>query len=119
MVATRNFDLTPRPITSILRTSRERFFNRIACIFRRATLIHVAYGRKKERLEMADRKQFLGEVELDPRLKELLEKSRETPVTEEQLHEQRISFAFGNSLESENITKESVRKTSRTIRLAS
>jgi hypothetical protein len=66
---------------------------------------------------MADRKQFLGEVAFDPELKELLENAK--PATEEQLHEQRISFAFGNSPDSEYITKDSVRKASESILLAS
>lgn len=66
---------------------------------------------------MADRKQFLGESKLDDELVRLLEKSKENYVTEEQLHEQRISFAFGNSPDSDFITKDTVRKTSRAIRL--
>jgi len=68
---------------------------------------------------MADRKQFFGEAKLDPELEKLLDEARNTPVTEEQLHEQRISFAFGNSLESEFITKDSVRKASKMISLMS
>jgi len=44
---------------------------------------------------MADRKQFFGDIEADPDLKRMLEGS--SPVTEEDLHEQRISFAFGNA----------------------
>jgi len=68
---------------------------------------------------MADRKQFLVKTKLDPELKRLLEKTKHTSVTEDQLHEQRISFAFGNSPDSKFITKESVRKASKMIRLAS
>ncbi len=68
---------------------------------------------------MADRKQFFGETKLDPELKKLLDEARDTPVTEDQLHEQRISFAFGNSPESEFITKDSVRKASKMISLMS
>ncbi len=69
---------------------------------------------------MANRKQFLGETRLDPELVEMLAKARKTPVTEEVLHEQRISFAFGNSpADSELTTKESVRKSSQSILLAS
>lgn len=65
---------------------------------------------------MADRKQFFGEIKTDPDLKRLLEKSR--PVTEEELHEQRISFAFGNAPASaKNITKDSVRQASQRMRL--
>jgi hypothetical protein len=40
------------------------------------------------------------------------------PVTEDELHEQRISFAFGNAPASaKNITKDSVRKASQQIKL--
>ena len=38
-------------------------------------------------------------------------------VSDEELREQRISFAFGNALSSETITKESVRNTSQHVRL--
>lgn len=68
---------------------------------------------------MANRKQFLGETALDPELANLLEAARAKPVTDEQLHEQRISFAFGNSPDSQFITKETVRKASHSILLAS
>ena len=47
----------------------------------------------------------------------LLAASRNTPVTEDELREQRISFAFGNAPESELITKDSVRLASKHIRL--
>ena len=67
---------------------------------------------------MANRKQFLGETKLDPELVSLLEAARKKPVTDEQLHEQRISFAFGNSPDSKFITKETVRKASLSILLA-
>jgi hypothetical protein len=66
---------------------------------------------------MPDRKQFQNIEPPDPELLRLLENSRNTPVTEEELHEQRISFAFGNALDSELITKESVRNASRKISL--
>lgn len=68
---------------------------------------------------MANRKQFLGTASHDPELAKLIEAAKETPVSEAQLHEQRISFAFGNSPESDRITRETVRKTSRSIRLSS
>jgi hypothetical protein len=49
---------------------------------------------------------------------ELLRKSKDVPVTEEELHEQRISFAFGNApANADHITKESVRQTSKQIKL--
>jgi hypothetical protein len=66
---------------------------------------------------MADRKQFLGDAVLDPELTALLKEARKTEITEDQLHEQRISFAFGNAPDSDLITKDSVRVASRNIRL--
>ncbi|HEX5258108.1 MAG TPA: hypothetical protein VFW35_04930 [Sphingomicrobium sp.] len=66
---------------------------------------------------MAARKQFLGVKETDPKLKKLLEDARKKPATEEELHEQRVSFAFGNAPESAFITKDTVRAASRSIRL--
>ena len=66
---------------------------------------------------MADRKQFQNVGKPDPELMRLLRESRNKPVTEEELHEQRISFAFGNALDSELITKDSVRRASQNIRL--
>jgi hypothetical protein len=65
-----------------------------------------------------DRKQFFGEIKADPDLLKALEGARQTPVMEEELHEQRISFAFGNApADAKNITKDSVRQASRHIRL--
>lgn len=64
---------------------------------------------------MADRKQFLNTKPADPDLLRVLEASRDTKVTEEELHEQRISFAFGNAPESKLITKDSVRRASKKI----
>jgi hypothetical protein len=66
---------------------------------------------------MAERKQFLEVPAVDEALTRLLEASRERQVTDEELREQRISFAFGNALGSEAITKESVRQSSKYVRL--
>jgi hypothetical protein len=67
---------------------------------------------------MADRKQFFGDIKSDPELGELLKTARETPVTEEDLREQRISFAFGNApANAKGITKNSVRQASEHLRL--
>ena len=67
---------------------------------------------------MADRKQFLNSDPADPELLRLLDETRDRPVSEEELHEQRISFAYGNApVDSELITKESVRDASSKIRL--
>jgi hypothetical protein len=66
---------------------------------------------------MAIRKQFLGNVAADPELVALMTERRKKDVTEEDLKEQRISFAFGNAMNVEGITKDSVRSTSKSIRL--
>ena len=67
---------------------------------------------------MADRKQFQNIKPADPELIRLLEAARNNPVTEEELQEQRVSFAFGNApADSELITKDSVRMASKKIRL--
>ncbi len=66
---------------------------------------------------MADRKQFQNVSAPDPELIKLLENARRRPVTEEELHEQRISFAYGNAPASGLITKESVREASKRIKL--
>ena len=66
---------------------------------------------------MADRKQFQNVTAPDPELMRLLDASRNKIVSEEELREQRVSFAFGNALSSELITKESVRAASTHIRL--
>jgi hypothetical protein len=59
----------------------------------------------------------MGVSEPSGRLLELLAASRDLKVTDEELREQRISFAFGNSLNSDRITKDSVRQASQSIRL--
>ena len=66
---------------------------------------------------MPDRKQFIGADKANPELAKLLEDSRSKPVTEEELNEQRISFAFGNAPDSKFITKDSVRHASKNISL--
>lgn len=66
---------------------------------------------------MAERKQFQNVTAPDPELMRLLDASRNKPVPEEELIEQRISFAFGNAPDSELITKDSVRLASKHIRL--
>ena len=66
---------------------------------------------------MADRKQFQNVTAPDPELLRLLDASRNRPITEEELQEQRVSFAFGNAPESALITKDSVRLASKHIKL--
>ena len=68
---------------------------------------------------MADRQQFFRPVEADPELTEILEATKTTAATEEELREQRISFAFGNAPQDsqDRITKDSLRLASEHIRL--
>jgi hypothetical protein len=66
---------------------------------------------------MAIRKSFLGPAPNYPELDQLLDQTRDLPLTEAQLEEQRVSFAYGNAPEDSRITKESVRTASRSIRL--
>jgi hypothetical protein len=67
---------------------------------------------------MAVRKSFLGPAPEHPELDRLLEDTRDAQITEAQLEEQRISFAYGNaSIDAERITKETVRAASRDVRL--
>jgi hypothetical protein len=67
---------------------------------------------------MADRKQFQNVRPPDPELMELLNTARNRPVTDDELLEQRISFAYGNApVSSDRITKDSVRQASKRIRL--
>ena len=67
---------------------------------------------------MAIRKSTIRPAPPRPELERLLEQARVSGVTEEQLHEQRVSFAYGNAPENSRITKESVRTASRRLRLA-
>jgi hypothetical protein len=53
-----------------------------------------------------------------PELDKLLEKARTTPVTDEQLQQQRVSFAYGNAPESSRITRQSVEDASKSLRIA-
>ncbi len=66
---------------------------------------------------MPARKQFRNIPSVDRELEQLIESSKRTLVTEEVLHEQRISFAFGNAINAEKITKDSVRHASQHIQL--
>lgn len=68
---------------------------------------------------MADRKQFENVPAPDAELVRLLNETRNRPVTEEELREQRISFAYGNApADATTITKESVRQASQKIKLS-
>jgi len=66
---------------------------------------------------MATRKQFETNLKLTPELDNLIKEAQAKGVTEEDLREQRVSFAYGNALKSERITKDTVRRTSQSIKL--
>jgi hypothetical protein len=66
---------------------------------------------------MADRKQFVRESKTDAELMRLLDIARTNVVSDDVLHEQRISFAFGNALNREFVTKDTVRHSSEHVRL--
>lgn len=66
---------------------------------------------------MATRKQFETNLQLTPELENLIKEAQAKGVTEEDLREQRVSFAYGNALKSERITKDTVRRTSQSIKL--
>lgn len=67
---------------------------------------------------MAIRKSFLGPAPAHPELDRLLEATRNIQVSDAQLKEQRVSFAYGNApVDATRITKDSVRIASESIRL--
>lgn len=68
---------------------------------------------------MADRKQFQNVIATDPELIRLLDAARNKVITEEDLQEQRISFAYGNALHLKQTTKDSVRSASQHLKLLS
>jgi hypothetical protein len=67
---------------------------------------------------MAIRKSSLRPAPPRPDLDRLLEAARTAGITDEQLQEQRASFAYGNAPENSRITKESARSAARSLRLA-
>jgi len=66
---------------------------------------------------MAARKPFHGQPSTSKELTRLLKLEATKPVTEEQLQEQRVSFAYGNAMNEDGITKESIRAASKSIRI--
>jgi hypothetical protein len=67
---------------------------------------------------MAARKAFFGPTPSHPELDELLTQARNNPASDDQLQEQRVSFAYGNAPVDSGITKESVRTASQSIRIS-
>jgi hypothetical protein len=69
-------------------------------------------------MDMAERKSALKRAPARPELDKLLERAREAGVSEAQLHEQRISFAYGNAPKGSRITKESAKLAAENIKVA-
>lgn len=68
---------------------------------------------------MAARKSVLKRAPQRPELDALLDDARKKGISDEHLHEQRASFAYGNApAGADRITKESARDASRRNRLA-
>ncbi len=67
---------------------------------------------------MAERKSVLKPAPPRPELQRLLAASIAAGVTDEQLQEQRVSFAYGNAPEGSRITKDSARLASKSIKIA-
>ena len=67
---------------------------------------------------MPARKQLQSKLTVKPELERWLAKARAKIISEDDLREQRVSFAFGNApADSKLITKNSVRIASKRIRL--
>ena len=66
---------------------------------------------------MAARKQFMNRPAPNEKLLALLNDKKGVEVTEGELAAQRISFAYGNASDSDNITKASVAAAAGKIRL--
>ncbi len=67
---------------------------------------------------MAIRKATLRRAPPRPELERLLSEAKERGITDAELQEQRVSFAYGNAPEDSRITKESARSAARSLRLA-
>jgi hypothetical protein len=62
---------------------------------------------------MAARKSFLQVAPVDAEFERMLEQAAHKGVTEEDLQEQRVSFAYGNAPAGSKNTKDSVREASK------
>ncbi len=68
-------------------------------------------------VEVTERSHVLGVAPSRPELERLIAEAISSGVTDEELREQRVSFAYGNAPESARIPKESVRDASRMMRM--
>ena len=66
---------------------------------------------------MVARKAVVKPAPARPELDDLIRASLEAGVTDEELQEQRVSFAYGNAPEGSRITKDSVRKAAAYVRM--
>ena len=66
---------------------------------------------------MAERKSSIARAPKRPDLEKLLEKNRQSEVSDEVLAEQRVSFAYGNRPKGSRITKASARSAAKSMRL--
>jgi len=66
---------------------------------------------------MAIRKATLRRAPPRPELERLVSEAKERGITDAELQEQRVSFAYGNAPENSRITKESVRSAAKSLRL--
>ena len=66
---------------------------------------------------MADRKQFISTFKPDEDLLKALQNDGERVVSEEELAEQRVSFAYGNAGEDSRITNDSMHQAASRSRL--
>ena len=66
---------------------------------------------------MAERKAALKRAPERPELRQRFERAKAVVMTEEQLQEQRASFAYGNAPKGSRITKDSARKATKQIRI--
>lgn len=66
---------------------------------------------------MAARKPTMTPAPARPELDRLVEAARRKGVTDAQLQEQRLSFAYGNAPEDSKATRESIKASASTVRL--
>lgn len=66
---------------------------------------------------MAERKPSQERAPKRPALEALLERARQTPITDDLLQEQRASFVYGNAPKGSRITKESAKRAAGRIRV--
>jgi hypothetical protein len=67
---------------------------------------------------MAERKSALNRAPARPELEKKLAHARTVILTEEQLQEQRASFAYGNAPKGSRITKESAKRATKHLRVS-